>query len=175
MYWTFDTNDMFLASTLVWYQIHRQTHTGHIGTASYVHTAVNSITLNEQLADKKFNLLRSKMSLSFKYFLLVEVIYLLIRFNKTKAFLWNTKNANINGVYKKTKHTTHRKKDKLVFVSDIPYFKTTSYFTNPSLFMEKFGTPLFWRKFLKLNSPPPLFPLYIGEWGDHLDLTAWFW
>ena len=40
------------------------------------------------------------MSLVFKNYLLAEVAYLLIRFNKTKLFLWNTKSTDRNGVYK---------------------------------------------------------------------------
>ena len=44
------------------------------------------ITLNDLLI-QKFILQRSTMSLLFKNYSLVEVIYLLIRFNKTKSFL----------------------------------------------------------------------------------------
>ena len=44
------------------------------------------------------------MSLLFKNYSLIEVTYLLIRFNKTKLFLCNTKNTDRKGVNKK-KHT----------------------------------------------------------------------
>ena len=44
------------------------------------------ITLNN-LSIQKFTLKRSTMSLLFKYYSLVEVIYLFIRFNKTKYFV----------------------------------------------------------------------------------------
>ena len=46
------------------------------------------------------------MSLLFKNCLLVEVVYLLITFNKTKPFLWNTKNTNRNSVNEQNAHHT---------------------------------------------------------------------
>ena len=53
------------------------------------------------IADMK-NLL-STMSLFFKNYSLVEIMYLLIRFNKIKFFLWNTKNTDRNGINKQNK------------------------------------------------------------------------
>ena len=50
------------------------------------------------IADMK-NLL-STMSLFFKNYSLVEIMYLLIRFNKIKFFPWNTKNTDRNGINK---------------------------------------------------------------------------
>ena len=50
------------------------------------------------------------MSLLFKDYSLAEVIYLLIRFQKTKSFLWNTKNSDKNGVNEQNTRTTHREK-----------------------------------------------------------------
>ena len=48
------------------------------------------------------------MFLYFKNYSLVEVIYLLIRFNKTKFFLQNTKNTDGNCVNQLNTHThTH--------------------------------------------------------------------
>ena len=46
------------------------------------------------------------MSLFFKNCSLVEVMYVLIRFNKIKSFLRNTKNTGKNGVNSKT-HAPH--------------------------------------------------------------------
>ena len=48
----------------------------------------------------------STMFLLLKKYRLVEVTYLLIRFNKTKFFPWNTKNAERCGISKKNTHTT---------------------------------------------------------------------
>ena len=45
------------------------------------------------------------MSLLFKNYSLVEVIYLLIRFNKAKPLSLNTKNTDRNGVNKQNTHT----------------------------------------------------------------------
>ena len=104
------------------------------------------------------------MSLLFKNFSFVEVTYLLIRFKKTMSFLWNTKNTDKNSANERNTHTKCKEKDNfrkgwLVLVSDTPYFfRTTPYFTNPSLFIRKFWTPLFWENFE--NSNPPLY-----RWG----------
>ena len=43
----------------------------------------------------------------FKNYSLVEVIHLLIRFNKTKPFLWNKKKTDKNGLNVKKTQTTH--------------------------------------------------------------------
>ena len=45
------------------------------------------------------------MSFFFKKFSLFEVIYLLIRFNKTKSFLRNTKNIDTNDVNEQNTHS----------------------------------------------------------------------
>ena len=48
------------------------------------------------------------MILLFKNYLLVEVMYLLIRFSKSKFFPWNTNSTDGNGVNKQNTHThTH--------------------------------------------------------------------
>ena len=79
--------------------------------------------MNNLLIQKPI-LQRSIMSLLFKNYLPVEVIYLLIRFNKTlltsltsqtslfnKFFLWNTKNTDRNGVNEQNTHTPHTQKN----------------------------------------------------------------
>ena len=55
------------------------------------------------------------MYLIFKSYYFPEVTYLLIRFNKTMFFPWNTKNNDRNGVNKQKKHqdTSHTKKDNI--------------------------------------------------------------
>ena len=48
------------------------------------------------------------MSLPFKNYSFEEIIYLLIRFNKTKSFLWNSKNTDRNDINEQNTHThTH--------------------------------------------------------------------
>ena len=53
------------------------------------------------------------MSLLFKKYSLVEVLHLLIRFNKKWFFLWNTKNTekDTNGQNVQKTHTTQAEKD----------------------------------------------------------------
>ena len=51
------------------------------------------------------------MSLLFKFYSLVEVIYLLIRFGKIKSFLQNTKNTDIIGINEQNAHITQGEKD----------------------------------------------------------------
>ena len=60
-----------------------------------------------QLLPLKFTLERSTMSLLFKNYLLVEVIYLLVKFNETKSFLLNT-NTDRNGINEQIKYNSHR-------------------------------------------------------------------
>ena len=52
------------------------------------------------------------MTLLFKYFLLLTVLYLLITFNKARSFLLNTKNTDKNGVYNENTHYTQRDREK---------------------------------------------------------------
>ena len=96
-----------------------------------------------------------------KIYLHIQVTYLLIRFNKTKSFQWNTKNIYRNGVNSKT-HTPHTHTEKisyLVLVSDILFLEQPLYFTKPSFFYSKILHPSFLRKFWKLPPPrpPPIF------------------
>ena len=55
------------------------------------------------------------MSLLFKNYSYVEVTYLLSRSIKTKFFLWNTKNADRNGINEQNMHTytKHSEKDNI--------------------------------------------------------------
>ena len=60
---------------------------------------------------QKFTIQRSTMPLFFKNCSLVEVMHLLIKFNKIMTFLWNTKNTDRNGPNRKRdKHQTHRER-----------------------------------------------------------------
>ena len=119
------------------------------------------------------------MSLLFKNYLHVEVMYLLIICNENKLFPWNTKNTDGNGVYKQNiqMHTKHSKITLEIVsmkISDTPFLKTTQprlpHFTNPSLFIGKICTPPFLWKFWKLKSP--LFARTGGSQLGH-NLMAW--
>ena len=92
--------------TLIWYHKHRQTHTGHAATNIFTLTYKYTLTSPDMCAlqlpvlhwlnnflIKKFTLQRFTMSLLLKNFSLIEVIHLLITFNNSKSFLWNTKNT----------------------------------------------------------------------------------
>ena len=77
------------------------------------------------------------MSFIFKNHSLAEVIYLLIRFNKAKSLLWNAKNAYRNCVNEQKTETPHTGKDGIgkgqCGNKRYLLFRTTPYFTNPSL------------------------------------------
>ena len=49
------------------------------------------------------------MSLLFKNYSLAIVMYLLIRFNKTKSFLSNTKDTDKNGINEQNIHIPYKK------------------------------------------------------------------
>ena len=89
------------------------------------------------------------MLLPFKNNSLVEVIYLLIRFNKSK-FLWNANNTNGNGVTKQTNtHTrTHAHQTMRKITLERVSFKVIDnpYFNNLFLFIIKlnFFDTQFW-------------------------------
>ena len=53
------------------------------------------------------------MSFLLKNYSLVESVYLFIRCNKTKFFLWNTNNTDRNGVNKQNTYTKHLEKDNI--------------------------------------------------------------
>ena len=110
---------------VLWFDItHRQTHTGHTRTNRLTHKykymttppvfcilQLTTLYGKNYLLIQKFTLQRSTMSLLFKNYSLVKVIHLLIRFNKSRSFLWNTKNTDRNGINEQNTHTTHREKD----------------------------------------------------------------
>ena len=60
---------------------------------------------------QKITLQRSTMPLLFKNYSIAEVMYLLIRLNKIRSVLCNTKNTDRNGVNEQNTHITHRKKN----------------------------------------------------------------
>ena len=87
----------------------------------------------------KFHLQSSTTSFLFKNYSLANIIYLLIIFNKTTLFPWNTKNTSWCN---STKHTPHtQRKIRLGRVNWCPNFFKKAYFTNPSLFMGKIWFP----------------------------------
>ena len=57
---------------------------------------------------QRFTLQRSTVFFLFKYYSLVEIIYLFIQFNKTKYFLWNKKNTGSNGVNEENANKGHK-------------------------------------------------------------------
>ena len=74
------------------------------------------------------------------------------------SFLWNTKNTDRNGVNEQKKYGTQKERDnfrkgQLVLVSNTPFFRTTPYFTNPSLFIKKSLNLPFWENFKNSNLP----------------------
>ena len=82
------------------------------------------------------------MSFIFINYPLAKVMFLLIRCYKSRFFLCSTNNTDRNGGNKQNIDTPNPQK-KIILerismkTSDARFFKTTPYFTNPSLFMEK--------------------------------------
>ena len=91
----------FFPSTLIWYHTHKyiaDTWANKL-TYSYKYILPPPVMCSQQLSVLNWtnNLListfyRLSMSLLFQNYWFVEVIYLLIRFNKAKFFPWNMKN-----------------------------------------------------------------------------------
>ena len=130
----------------LWFDITRtqtKTHSTHRGqqtdttiqiyikTIFYVLIAAICITLNESFADIKTLFYRVLQYLCFLK--IVEVAYLLIRFNKTRFFPRNTKNTDRYDVNKENtkQNTPHSAKDMIgkgwlqsppFLISLIPYF-----------------------------------------------------
>ena len=130
----------------LWFDITRtqtKTHSTHRGqqtdttiqiyikTIFYVLIAAICITLNESFADIKTLFYRVLQCLCFLK--IVEVAYLLIRFNKTRFFPRNTKNTDRYDVNKENtkQNTPHSAKDMIgkgwlqsppFLISLIPYF-----------------------------------------------------
>ena len=103
----------------------------YIKTIFYVLIAAICITLNESFADIKTLFYRVLQCLCFLK--IVEVAYLLIRFNKTRFFPRNTKNTDRYDVNKENtkQNTPHSAKDMIgkgwlqsppFLISLIPYF-----------------------------------------------------
>ena len=116
----FDMDDMIFTSTLIWCHAQRQQpHTGRRGTNKLTHAYkyIFCITCAHNiynLLKQTFFLQRSTISFpKITYLYVVELIYLLIRFNKTKSFLWNAKNTDRNDTSEQKKHTSHIDKGKL--------------------------------------------------------------
>ena len=108
----------FFASILIWHATHSGSNSP---THPYKYIFSPLFMCSQQLSVSHWinNLLIQKIYFTvfhsvfaFKYFWLVEVTYLLIRFIKTRFFPWNTKNTDRYGVNKEITHTppTHRKK-----------------------------------------------------------------
>ena len=120
----FDTDDIIFC----WYSdfiLHTQEyiHSGHTGinrlTETFRYILTPHVLWTHQLPVlhwmnillvQTIALWRSTMLLLFKNDSLVEDIYLLISVNKTKSFLWNTKNTVRNSVNEQNTYTTHREK-----------------------------------------------------------------
>ena len=148
---------MVFASTLIY-----MTHTGHTRINILIHTHKDILTppvlcthqlpvlhwMNKFLI-QKLSLQSSRMSLLFKNYALVEVIYLLITSNMTKSFLWNAINTDGNGVNEQNTHTAYMRRialKRVSYPSSVipPVFRTTSLFyqlfpfhgetLNPALF-----------------------------------------
>ena len=109
----------------------RQTYTGHTRTNRLIYTyqyicnqQLPVLNLMNSILIQKLTLQRSTMSLLFKIYLLAEIIYLLIRFNKTICFLRNAKNTDRNYINEQNTltntnthththtHTHHAKREK---------------------------------------------------------------
>ena len=130
------------------------------------------------------------MSLLLKNHWLVEVTYLLIRFNKIDFFLWNTNNSDRYSVNTQNKHqhSLRERQDYKVLVImkiidrvPLPSFKKTTLFYQPSLFMSIIWTTTFSGKFWKFNLPPPTVKFFfwmiviiiIQSFELHQSLNTW--
>ena len=96
----------------------------YINTTCCVPAAAICITLNEEFSDIKNLIYRGPQCLFIKNYWLAEVTYLLIRFNKTNFFPWNTNNTERYGVNKQnnTPPLTQRNTEK----SDCKGFVSTT-------------------------------------------------
>ena len=112
------------------------------------------------------------MSFLFKNYSLVKVIYLLIRCYKTRFFLWNTNNIDRNGANKQNiqTHTKHSEKDNTEKWYP-PFFETTPYFTNPSLFMGKYEPSAYFFFFENFENSNPNYDIcsscYLSVFLNH--------
>ena len=103
----------FFAGTLIWYHTHTHTHkdTQHTQTNTLTHPykyiSKPSVMCSQQLSVLHWIIQwYQKFTFQCLFFLkITQVIYLYIRSNKTKLFLWNTNNTDKNGVNKQNTHT----------------------------------------------------------------------
>ena len=115
------------------------------------------------------------MSLLFKNYSLVELMYLLIRFNKNKSFLWNTNNTDRTGANEQNAQHTQREiklLKELVSVSDTPFYRAPpSPFYQPTpLFLWENSELQFLVKFWKFKHP------FYKWWGSNYDSVGQnFW
>ena len=116
------------------------------------------------------------MSLLFKNYSLVELMYLLIRFNKNKSFLWNTNNTDRNGANEQNAHNIHREKYNfwkswLVLVIHLFTEHPPSPFYQPTpLFLWENSELQFLVKFWKFKHP------FYKWWGSNYDSVGQnFW
>ena len=118
VYRRYVADDMVFANTLIWYYAHKQRHTENTWinrlTHIYKYILTPPVTCMQQLLVWHWMtnlLIRTYFTkvhnvFTFQNYSLVEVIYLLSKFNKTDPFLWNTKNTDKNGVNKQITHAT---------------------------------------------------------------------
>ena len=107
------------------------------------------------------------MSFLFKNYSLEEVVYLLIRWNKTKIFLWNTNKSDRNGLNKQNTQTKHLEKDNTgkkgegvvptMHASEFLFFDSTKEARNDFntfsnwRFIKKQKPTAFWKKYYMLT------------------------
>ena len=122
IYWLTVWQMMCFSYNLIGYHTHKDKHTEDTGTNRLTNTfqyiLASPIMYTQQLHAlhgmnnlliQKFTLLWLTMSFLFKNCSLLEVIYLLLIFNKTKSFLWKTKNTDKNSINVQNTHNTLRK------------------------------------------------------------------
>ena len=102
---------------------------------------------------QKFTLQRSTTSLMPQNYSIVEVIHLLIGFNKTTSLLRNTKNSGGNCINGQNTHThththTHRERER---EEDINGYK----------------------RLVSVSDPPPLHPLVVGKFRSSTPLLPY--
>ena len=121
IYWRSVTNDMVFAGALISNHTHKHMHDTVTNSLRHTYKYILTLTIMytqqllvlhwmENLLIQKFTLQRSTMPSFYKNYSFAEVIYLLIWFNKTKPFVWNTQNTDRNKVNEQNTHTTHRQK-----------------------------------------------------------------
>ena len=159
----------------IWYHTYKQMHTTLTKTNRLTHKYIlaTPITYSQQLSvlhwinhslTLKINFMKVNNILIFQKSLIEEAAYLLIRFNKTKSFLWNTRNTNRNCVNEQKKHTPHTKREITLErvsmrISDTPFFANNSPILPSFYFIRERSEPLFLGKFWKLKSPLPRYLL----------------